>query len=250
MNTLSNTDQSLHSFQKSSKNFLIHKPVYIAVEGIKGVGKGTVLNEVRRRLKSDNIHFLTLNPTQAMPAQHPYEILDRLLPLRRYDWWRKLLYALRSRFHSSDIVEQRIIGQSQGKHMPLILGDRSFLTSLVTRWPKDLNRCSLDSHFSQVRHHEPSIPLPDHVIYLQADLELIMQRISARCRDYGQEDENRLRLEQAHQHYLTLAQTPPRALIHTQWHFVDANQSIAQVSNAVYQYIKDLINADCHVLVV
>ena len=48
----------------------IQRPTYIAVEGVKGVGKGSTLSWVYDELTRRQIRYVTLNPTQPLEADH------------------------------------------------------------------------------------------------------------------------------------------------------------------------------------
>jgi hypothetical protein len=52
-----------------------HLP-YIAIEGVKGVGEETVLEDVRSLLSERGFSAINLNPIQALPGHHYFEQLD------------------------------------------------------------------------------------------------------------------------------------------------------------------------------
>ena len=232
-------------------NFRTHPPLrftnfhgeavpYIVIEGVKGVGKGTVLNLVRQALEKCGIRALALNPTQALASGHYWEQIDQALPLRHLDWWKERLYAARSQVHSHRVYEDlEQYNQAQQK-VDVILGDRSILTSLVTRWPQEDSLDHVVSAYKRVRELESSIPLPDQVIYLDADLDTINERLHGRDRSYGLEDETQARISeamQAYHHLASLASIGNQPFAHIQWTYLDASQTLECTVNKVLELL-------------
>ena len=199
---------------------------YIAIEGVKGVGKGTVLKEVKQALKRLGIHALELNPTQALASDHHWEQLDQALPLRQFDWWKEGLYAARSQLHSDGVYQELKLLNQQSSQVDLILGDRSIFTSLVTRWPKHSSASEIMRAYRRVRSLESLIPLPNQVIYLETDLTTLSQRLQGRERAYGLEDETQARLMEAMQAYQELASLKVDPFEQVNWLTLDASQAL------------------------
>ena len=75
--------------------------MYIAVEGLKGVGKSTLLDSLCQRLRDENVRFSLLTPTRPLPYACWIEGLAKHYPsLRQYDYFCQSLYAHRSNGHS------------------------------------------------------------------------------------------------------------------------------------------------------
>lgn len=204
--------------------------MYIAVEGLKGVGKSTLLDSLCQRLRDENVRFSLLTPTRPLPYACWIEGLAKHWPsLRQYDYFCQSLYAYRSNGHS------RLTDWTQ----PLILGDRSILTSLVTRWPHQ--NCYMQAQYvQQVRAREHEIQWPDEVMYLSVPLPQLLKRLQSRCRNYGQYDECVERLTAAAQAYDSLAHVGEFLGLPAKmnWHTVDAAQQPEQVLEEVYDWIK------------
>jgi thymidylate kinase len=197
--------------------------MYIAFEGIKGAGKSTLLDALCARLQAEGVNFCLLTPTRPVPGIHVMEWLARWPWLREHDGFRRCLYAWRSNRHAAAVDAS----------CPLVLGDRSVLTSLVTRWPESGDRSAF---VSAVRRREHVISWPDRVIYLHLPLSVVEGRLSRRCRDYGRRDECELRLSAAVRAYGELAADGvvwglPSSLV---WEWCDAARPAAVVLEEVY----------------
>ncbi|WP_035558175.1 hypothetical protein [Hymenobacter sp. IS2118] len=187
--------------------------MYICLEGLKGCGKSTLLNAAQQLLTSRQVAFSTVAPTRAVPAERSWqERLSAQVPcLRRLDAWNDYLYACRANYAATTADWQR----------PLVLGDRSIVTSYATRWRKwgHPKRC-----IERVNQREALVPAPDHVILLDVDPTVAWERAVARRRSYGQHDESLPRLHEAREAYQQIASFGIARLAHTQWHTLNANQ--------------------------
>src|SRR5690606_30581333 len=95
------------------------------------------------------------------------------------DALREQLYAARSNFHAARVPADA----------PLVLGDRSILTSYATRWDR-LPAQRRAAHIAQVDALEHRIGRPDHVIYLSLPEPQLLARLRARSeRRYGLDDQ-------------------------------------------------------------
>ena len=153
--------------------------MYIAIEGVKGVGKTTVINHLPQMLRdlwSDN-YIEVLSPTRPMTATHPLELQYK--HHRDNDDLREQLYAHRSNYHASHINWQA----------DMIIGDRSIITSLAVRWHRVDEGLSPHAYFNQIRDREHMIKLPDIVIQLDCDNQQLLHRYARRQRDYGLSEE-------------------------------------------------------------
>ena len=204
--------------------------MYIAIEGLKGVGKSTLLDALCERLNAENVRFSLLAPTRPLSSASWVEaIAKKGAFLRKYDVFCRYLYRYRSNQHA----------RQADWNQPLILGDRSILTSLVTRWPTD-NPAQQAQYIHQTKAQEHEIPWPDEVIYLQMPLEPLLLRLQHRQRDYGKQDECVERLSWAFEAYQDLQHKGeslgmPSGL---EWSLVDASQSPEQVLDEVYALLK------------
>lgn len=198
--------------------------MYIAIEGIKGSGKSTLLDALCARLEKEGVDFALLAPTRPVPGRSLMEWLARRLWLRERDVFRRHLYAWRSNAHA----RQLRMGA------PLVLGDRSLLTSLATRWPEaEVER---SAYVADVRGMEWRIPWPDRVIYLDVPLTVVEGRLHGRCRDYGKRDECAERLLAADRAYREMAARGEgwELPVSLGWEWCDASRPAPEVLEDVY----------------
>ncbi|OBX80517.1 AAA family ATPase [Faucicola atlantae] len=164
--------------------------MYIAIEGVKGVGKTTVIKHLQQMLNglgADN--FAILSPTRPMPATHALEL--QYDDLEDNDSLREQLYAHRSNYHASCANWQA----------DMIIGDSSIITSLAVRWHRVSQGISATAYFEQVRAKEHLIGIPDTVIQLDCDTEELLKRYVTRQRDYGSHEECWERVTMIKHHY-------------------------------------------------
>lgn len=186
--------------------------MYIAIEGLKGAGKGTLLQRLPERLREYGLNPQLLCPTQPLPADHPLEVLARQHP--ECDSLQEQLYAARSNHHAAN---------ARG-HEGLIIGDRCILTSYATRW----SRVPAGKHpefIRRVNALEHVIGLPDHVLFLQIPPERLLERLQARTeRTYGKTDETPERLQETLDAYRAMReQAGSLGLGSIVWHDIDAD---------------------------
>ena len=188
--------------------------MYICLEGLKGCGKSTLLSAARELLTTHQVPFALVETTRPMPVERSWqERLCAQLPcLRHLDTWNELLYAQRARYAAATACWQQ----------PLVLGDRSLVTSYVTRWRKWGSPLTC---IRRVDRLEGPVPAPDHVVLLDVDPRLAWERAQARHRSYGQHDESLARLAEARDAYPQIAAFGIPRLQRTQWHVLDGSQS-------------------------
>lgn len=176
-----------------------HAPLYIALEGVKGSGKSTLLTQLIEHLTTQGFAVVQLGPTHPAPWWTWRELLARLPVLRSWDRVIEELYAGRSS-HAARRAAREVARLTQEGRSVVILGDRSFYTSLVTRWER-VELMGEEAHWAATRAREPHIPLPHVVVYLDISIETLLARLKSRARGYGLRDERPERLISAHAAY-------------------------------------------------
>jgi len=203
--------------------------MYIAIEGTKGTGKSTLLENLKRKLQQDGIDFQMFAPTKAMPKEIWWE--KAYSDYCQDDIFLDSLYTARANYHASQIDFDE----------SLVLGDRSILTSYVTRWPHD-DLKSLLPYLDQIRQKEFLVPLPDLVLYLDLPLEVTLTRLEQRKRHYGIYDEQVDRLLQAKNAYEFLLQNKNQlGFSHMQYQWVDASQKPQDLLENVYALVVEYL---------
>ena len=201
--------------------------MYIALEGLKGSGKSTILHLLRKKLEDAKIPYQDFSPTKPMLDYNWMEFLNRWCPmLKNFDMWCENLYAARAK-HAANKINWT--GQ-------LILGDRSILTSYVTRWFKwgDPIHC-----INRVNRMQANIPGPDVVIYLSLDLSKIIKRVQVRNRNYGRKHEQPqvLAATQSIYHEVKIKRNKIPKLKHTKWITINANKTSEEVADQIFNQI-------------
>lgn len=201
--------------------------LYVAIEGLKGSGKSTLVSGLCPALKSNGVEARLLSPTAPTSVLNPLEFLTRMPWIGNWDPIRERLYAHRSNYHA-----RRLQGRcaTQGQ---LLLGDRSILTTVVTRWER-ARTIGIEKHYSRCRKLEPLIPIPDHVVMLRLPVDQLLRRVRPRARRYGIRDEQLPQLRAALDGYGEIRRNPPGELGRIVWHDLDAGVGeSALVSNAL-----------------
>ena len=75
--------------------------MYIALEGVKGAGKSTVLSHLRSWLEQAGVPYQMLCPTSPMPNHIWWE--RAYTDYQHDDDFRQALYAARSNYHASRV---------------------------------------------------------------------------------------------------------------------------------------------------
>jgi thymidylate kinase len=199
--------------------------MYIAIEGTKGTGKSTLLEALTVKLQDNGIDFQCFTPTKPMPKDTWWE--KAYSDYSQDDTYLESLYAARANYHASNT----------NFNCGLVLGDRSILTSCVTRWPHhDISR--LGSYLKQIQKKQFLVPSPDLVLYLDLPLEVTLVRLAQRERDYGLLDEKAERLQQVKKAYSSLLQYKDElGFTNMQYQLLDANQKIEDLLENTYDLI-------------
>lgn len=205
--------------------------MYVALEGIKGSGKSSVLACIESRLATMGVRHRVLRPYAFQGADSLLERAYLRTGQHWPDWAVARFYGWRSDCRVAAIP----------KRAGLLIGDRSVITSYVTRW----NNADPVAGMATVDRLEQRIALPDKVIFLDTSVELALRRISHRpARRYGCRDEQPERLRSAAMAYAKLSADPAQfGLDYVEWHVVDASRSVELVAADVLRRIVSLAEA-------
>lgn len=200
--------------------------MYIALEGTKGTGKSTIFSQLEIALQYDGIQFAIFSPTKPMPTDLWWE--KAYAQYSEVDQFIEELYHARANHHAKKISFDE----------PLVLGDRSILTSFVTRWPQESQK--LHEYIQHTRAQEYAVPVPDMVIYLDLPIEVTLQRLANRERNYGLRDEQIERLIQAKMAYEEFFKFKNElGFTALKYQYVDANQNETELFSQVYNLVKN-----------
>lgn len=140
---------------------------YVAVEGVIGVGKTTLVHRLAQRLDAR----VVLEEFEENPFLPDFYRDRRAYALSTQ------LFFLMSRYRQQEVLAQGELFQSRTIADYFFDKDRIF--ALLTLESHEL--AVYDRLFEVLR---PQVPRPDLVIYLKADLDVVLARIAARDRSY------------------------------------------------------------------
>ena len=204
---------------------MVKENMYIALEGTKGTGKSTIFNQLELALQYDGVKFASFSPTKPMPTDLWWE--KAYAQYSEVDQFIEELYHARANHHAKNISFDQ----------PLILGDRSILTSIITRWPNDPQK--LHSYIKNIRAQEYAVPIPDIVIYLDLPLEVTLQRLANRERNYGLRDEqieNLIKAKNAYEEFFKLKNE--LGFSEMRYQIFDANQNETELCSKIHNLVK------------
>ncbi len=204
------------------------KPVYIALEGVKGSGKSTVFESLVAWLDTTDVRYSTLCPTRKSPDFTWWE-RENLSRSPDDDLWREELYGHRARYAY----------ENADFDADLVLGDRSVVTGYMTRWQKWGDP---EITIARVEARHGFMPAPDHIVYLNVEYRDVEKRLFQRTRSYGKHDETFWRIEENLAAYREIRETCRiKKLRSTQWHIVDGAASPNVVFGRVQQIIEQIL---------
>jgi thymidylate kinase len=204
--------------------------MYIAIEGLKGSGKTILVDKLISSLAKKNIDFSVMRPTKADDKNSLIEkIYAKHSFMQHNSFFRAIVYA-----HRAYVASKKTDWNSR-----LILGDRSIITSYITRWRRWFNSPYLSVLFVNIM--EPFMRCPDVIIFLQVSMEKLKQRINKRgIFDIDSSVERLNKMYSAYNEIRTYK--PIKKLCHVKWIYVDGNKKEEDVFDETYRIILNYLD--------
>jgi len=142
--------------------------MHIALEGIRGAGKSTIIEKVLPDVLMILPGTCYLPITAPMCPLHPYErIMEEIPSLKHDDQYIEQLFLKRALWH-----QDHLSNDSQ-----FILGDRSIATAFVSRWNK-----WKDPYYTinRVKAQYKDVHKPDVIIWLKTEVINAVRNIKSR----------------------------------------------------------------------
>ncbi len=200
--------------------------MYIAIEGVIGVGKTTLARLLQPALQAQ----LLLEVFEENPF-----LSDFYSDRERYAFQTQIFFLL-SRYHQQHKAIPDVL-----KAEKLIISDYTFdKDALFARI--NLRGDELEMYYKVHEALGEKIPQPDLVVYLRADTEVLMQRIAHRDRPYERSMERAYidQLNQAYESFFTASHLKMNVLaIDTNnLNYISRQEDLAFVENRIRQSLK------------
>jgi len=200
--------------------------MYIAIEGVIGVGKTTLARLLQPALQAQ----LLLEVFEENPF-----LSDFYSDRERYAFQTQIFFLL-SRYHQQHKAIPDVL-----KAEKLIISDYTFdKDALFARI--NLRGDELEMYYKVHEALGEKIPQPDLVVYLCADTEVLMQRIAHRDRPYERSMERAYidQLNQAYESFFTASHLKMNVLaIDTNnLNYISRQEDLAFVENRIHQSLK------------
>jgi len=200
--------------------------MYIAIEGVIGVGKTTLARLLQPALQAQ----LLLEVFEENPF-----LSDFYSDRERYAFQTQIFFLL-SRYHQQHKAIPDVL-----KAEKLIISDYTFdkdaLFARINLWGDEL-----EMYYKVHEALGEKIPQPDLVVYLRADTEVLMQRIAHRDRPYERSMERAYidQLNQAYESFFTASHLKMNVLaIDTNnLNYISRQEDLAFVENRIRQSLK------------
>lgn len=208
---------------------------YIALEGVNGVGKSTIIEELKRRVNTLRENHPSVHFTREVGGCPEAEkIRDFLTSKKRLSPQGKEALIWTARTQLARFLEQNHKGNT-------VISDRCWVSTFV------YNSTSLESTLERVEVLRRSYPTPDIYVLLDAPVEEIIKRQNERRKlagkgagvarvdtpfDKTEVDE----LSRAIGLYRSIFETPPKSLP-GKWVIVDITQGVEAVVDEIFNLV-------------
>ena len=199
--------------------------MYLAIEGVIGVGKTTLARLLQPSLSSEMLLEVF--------EENPF-LSDFYADRERYAFQTQMFFLL-SRYHQQRSAVPRMLAEGH------LIADYTFeKDALFARI--NLRGDELEMYYRVHQALAEKIPLPDLVVYLRASTETLMQRIALRDRPYERQMESSYiaDLNQAYDAYFNDSQhqTPVLVIDTNGLNFVSEPDHLKWVENRIRQALK------------
>lgn len=201
--------------------------IYIAIEGLDGSGKSTLFQNIVSKLEEEKISFSECKPTKPLnPDGWLEQIFKRSLFLRNRWLTKAFLYSRRS----------REAAEKTNWNSPLVLGDRSVITSYVVYRHRFNSKLLAQKWVDTL---EPDIPSPDIVLYLRLPIDELNDRKLKRGKPLDQDEVGRRpgQMFEAYEEIRNGSWSISR-LSRLRWIDIDASGTIETVKDCAWKEIK------------
>jgi deoxyguanosine kinase len=200
--------------------------MYIAIEGVIGVGKTTLARLLQPLFNAE----LLLEVFEENPF-----LSDFYTDRQRYAFQTQMFFLL-SRYHQQHQAVPQVLS-----HGHSLIADYTFDKDSIFA-QINLQGDELDMYYRVHQALGEKIPLPDLVVYLRADPDALMQRIAMRDRPYERKME-RTYIEQLHHAYENFFARPQlgfpiQVIDSTPLNFISQAEDLKFVENRIRQALK------------
>jgi thymidylate kinase len=196
--------------------------------------------ELKNILHQKNIDYISYDLTKASPIEKSLklELISKNNPELREvdDDFCEQLYIERANYHYEELQKDKTNFASD----PLIIGDRSIITSIVTRW-KRVDQIGEDQYIDQILRGR-LFEMPDVIFYLDLAIDKIKERQNHRLgttgRTYGLREEKIDRLIDIEKTYHYLMKDCQNASLKSiRWIVIDASQTPTEIAQTIFKHL-------------
>ena len=205
--------------------------MFLAIEGLDGTGKSTLINNLERHLKDMGSYYDIVRITKVLKGRLSLveKLYNRIPYIKKSIFFRRFLYAHRSNNAFKFLDKEKV---------KFLLGDRCIITSYISRWHKNYLLNYINIKLVDLLEYRQLIP--NIVIYLELDNSIIEERLKKRGipLDTGENDKGRKRMGMGYNAILS-GKASIRRLKDTKFIRLDANKSEEDMLNIVLKLIRE-----------